>query len=86
MEEFYETKRPFEIDFFNQTKKKLLKIVCGSVHNLALTEEGEIFSWGNNDSNQLGRKGKPRTPGKVELKEPVDILSAGESFSIAANS
>lgn len=61
-------------------------MVCGSVHNLALTEQGEIFSWGNNDSKQLGREGKPRTPGLVKLSEPVDILAAGESFSIAANS
>ncbi|GAB1864138.1 RCC1 and BTB domain-containing protein 1 [Camponotus japonicus] len=33
---------------------KIVKIVCGSEHSLALTSKGKIYSWGNNCKGQLG--------------------------------
>merc|ERR1711977_656147 len=53
-------------------------VVCGRHHTLALTREGQLYSWGSNKSGQLGRKlegnGEKRNhePGVVvELKEHV---------------
>ncbi|KAH7135499.1 hypothetical protein B0J11DRAFT_479304 [Dendryphion nanum] len=35
-------------------KKKVISISLGQNHSLAITEEGEVFSWGNNRFGQLG--------------------------------
>ena len=56
------------------------------MHNLILTSQGEVYSWGNNDSLQLGRTEDPKHPKLVDLKTPVDLISAGEVHSFAGNS
>lgn len=56
------------------------------MHNLILTNVGEVYSWGNNDSLQLGRVDDPKRPNLVNLKTTVDLISAGEVHSFAANS
>lgn len=33
--------------------KKIVDIAVGSMHTLAVTDEGEVFSWGRNDQGQL---------------------------------
>jgi alpha-tubulin suppressor-like RCC1 family protein len=33
---------------------KIVQLSCGGVHTIALTESGRIFSWGCNDTGQLG--------------------------------
>ena len=33
---------------------KIIDISCGTVHNLALTEDGKVFSWGSFQGGQLG--------------------------------
>ena len=38
--------------------KKIKQISCGTVHNLALTEDGKIFSWGAGNGGQLGHDEK----------------------------
>ncbi|KAJ4295418.1 hypothetical protein N0V90_007430 [Kalmusia sp. IMI 367209] len=35
-------------------KKKIAAVALGQNHTLAITDEGEIFSWGNNSFGQLG--------------------------------
>ncbi len=35
-------------------EKTIVAISCGYYHSLALTENGRIYSWGNNEFNQLG--------------------------------
>ena len=32
----------------------LIQIVCGYAHTLALSDEGELYSWGANSYGQLG--------------------------------
>lgn len=35
---------------------QVLQIACGGMHTVALTEDGQIFSWGVNDEGALGRE------------------------------
>ena len=34
--------------------KKIVDVSVGSVHCLAATEDGEVYSWGRNEQGQLG--------------------------------
>ena len=34
--------------------KKIIDFAVGSVHSLAVTEDGEVYSWGWNEQGQLG--------------------------------
>ena len=36
-------------------KNRLVKIVSGSDHSLALTENGHVFSWGDSTTGKTGR-------------------------------
>ncbi len=80
-------KRPIELKYFSERNIKLVRVICGSLHTLALTTNGEVYSWGCNDDFALGRKAEnEKIPGLVPLEFPVDIISAGDSHSIACNS
>ena len=56
------TYKPIKINFLNRTNQnknenyngKIKDITCGTMHNLALTEDGKIFSWGCLQGGQLG--------------------------------
>ncbi len=56
------------------------------MHSLAISNNGKVFSWGCNDDRVLGRDGNETEPGLVELDAPVDLLTAGDTHSIVANS
>ncbi|KKY21060.1 putative btb domain and ankyrin repeat protein [Diplodia seriata] len=51
-------------------KKKVIAVALGQNHSLALSDEGEIFSWGNNGYGQLGY-GLPKT---LKDEDPVQLL------------
>jgi RCC1 and BTB domain-containing protein len=34
--------------------KKVVDIACGSHHTLVLTEDGEVYAWGQNNCGQIG--------------------------------
>lgn len=44
--------RPEAIDALDIYRVK--QVACGSVHSLALTEDGQVLAWGLNDRGQLG--------------------------------
>lgn len=46
--------------------KKIIKVVVGSWHNLALDSEGNVYSWGRKDFGQLGLGGEKGTLGGCE--------------------
>ena len=46
--------------------KKVISVALGQDHSLAITEHGEIFSWGSNKFGQLGY-GLPRTSNKNDV-------------------
>lgn len=84
------TKKPIQIDFFQQRNLKICQIACGSQHTLILTNNGQVYSLGSNDEGQLGREVEEENgekfPGLVSIPVPIDQISAGEAHSLAANS
>lgn len=38
----------------NFDKKKIVQVACGKYFSMALTENGEVYSWGCNYYGQLG--------------------------------
>lgn len=86
----YESRRPVEIEYFAANKVKVAKLTCGSQHSLLLDSRGRVYSWGNSDDGVLGRSASSAssdsTPGLVELDRQMDMISAGDSHSVFANS
>lgn len=80
-------KRPFEVtNVFTQIDRTVYSVVCGGLHTLILLTNGEVYTLGCNDDGALGRTGEENAPGKVDLPVPIDMISAGDSHSIACNS
>jgi len=71
---------PTEIKAF--AGKKIAHAVFGAAHALALTDNGEIWSWGQNTSNQLGRP--TNAPGSSLVPAPIQFNSQASSTHIAA--
>jgi len=81
---------------------RILKVVCGGMHTLALAEGGVLFSWGVNDEGGLGRdargghlalqkgetQGSESVPDRVRFpnNEQIASISAGDSHSVAVDS
>lgn len=63
--------------------KKIVSIAVGSLHNLALTAEGRVFSWGCNDDGALGRSGEENVPLPIPAFEEIPIrkVSVGDCHS-----
>lgn len=58
-------------------------VVCGYDHVAALTLNGDVYSWGSNGYNQLGRDDiNLETPGKINIS-CVKELHCGKQFTIA---
>ena len=93
-----ETYKLTKINFGSYTNK-IIQISTGTVHNLALTFDGKIFSWGSSQGGQLGLSEEflLRLPGFKEsynIYEPIQIpcfneeiigISCGEAHSIAVD-
>ena len=43
-----------QIPFFKNNNIKIIDIETGGAHSLAISEDGEVYSWGYNKSWQLG--------------------------------
>lgn len=77
---------PTHIKPDNFNREKIVKIVAGGAHSLALTETGALYAWGDNSYGQLGCGNNPRelTPKRVILNKKVDdILDDICNFSLA---
>jgi alpha-tubulin suppressor-like RCC1 family protein len=48
----------FFSDLHRVQGKYVVQVVAGRYHTLAITDTGEVYSWGLNDWGQLGRPGK----------------------------
>ena len=67
--------KPGVIIFPDGNKSKVLMIASGDEHNLALTNKG-VYSWGRNDSGQLGRTIEQRIRGQEGKSSPLPSLIA----------
>jgi alpha-tubulin suppressor-like RCC1 family protein len=58
----------------------------GNAFSAVLCENGNVFTWGNNSSGQLGRAvlGKTSIPGKVDLDIKVSAVDAGSGSHAVA--
>ncbi|XP_012579744.1 PREDICTED: probable E3 ubiquitin-protein ligase HERC6 isoform X3 [Condylura cristata] len=77
---------PMKVKFL--TDIKIIQVSCGHHHSLALSEDGQVFSWGNNKYGQLGLKmdlPSQATPQRVRslLGIPVTQVAAGGNHSFA---
>ncbi|XP_027882785.1 E3 ubiquitin-protein ligase HERC2 isoform X2 [Xiphophorus couchianus] len=70
---------------------KVMDVACGSgdAQTLAVTENGQVWSWGDGDYGKLGRGGSDgcKTPKLVEKLQDLDIVKVccGSQFSVALN-
>uniref|UniRef100_A0A3B5ANJ8 HECT-type E3 ubiquitin transferase n=1 Tax=Stegastes partitus TaxID=144197 RepID=A0A3B5ANJ8_9TELE len=68
---------------------KVMDVACGSgdAQTLAVTENGQVWSWGDGDYGKLGRGGSDgcKTPKLVEKLQDLDIVKVccGSQFSVA---
>jgi hypothetical protein len=62
--------------------RKFVDIASGEIHNLALTNDGKVLSWGGNGSGQLGRK-KTEDAREIPDLAGVKQISCG-TYSSAA--
>ena len=70
--------------------KRIIQVACGNSHTLALTSEGQVYSWGNNSDGQLGtgivegHEVKPaKISGKNEFDSRISYIACGEWTSFA---
>ncbi|XP_033209361.1 RCC1 and BTB domain-containing protein 1-like isoform X2 [Belonocnema kinseyi] len=72
----------------NLGEKNVISISCGSHHSLALTDEGEVFAWGQNNCGQVGsglnsNQGAPRKVNSGLAGKKVVAISCGQTSSMA---
>ena len=80
---------------FNEYTNKIIDISSGTAHNLALTFDGKIYSWGSNQGSQLGipeniLQKEPSyksnfyifTPIQILINNKIEKISCGEAHSL----
>eukprot|EP01016_Furgasonia_blochmanni_P003058 TRINITY_DN1119_c0_g1_i1.p1 TRINITY_DN1119_c0_g1~~TRINITY_DN1119_c0_g1_i1.p1 ORF type:complete len:406 (-),score=89.66 TRINITY_DN1119_c0_g1_i1:164-1381(-) len=74
---------PKKIDYFDN--KNIVKIAAGFDFNIALSAEGKLYSWGNNDYGQLGNARDIYQANPAELRVPEKFIdvSCGENYAAA---
>uniref|UniRef100_A0A8C1E1K4 HECT domain-containing protein n=1 Tax=Cyprinus carpio carpio TaxID=630221 RepID=A0A8C1E1K4_CYPCA len=66
--------------------RQVIQIACGDHHSVALTNDGQVFVWGENSHGQLGlRKDHPSSPSAQHVQSlsgvPLAQISAGGDHS-----
>ena len=62
---------------------RITQVACGyGAHMAAVTADGALFTWGLNDSSQLGRVSDGKRPGKVELPGAAKLAACGARFTV----
>lgn len=73
--------------------KRVIQVAAGGQHSLALTSEGKVYSWGNNNGGQLGNNSTASSSVPVAVYEnsgladkTVIAIAAGSVHSLALTS
>lgn len=78
-------KTPMEVPNYAGFASKVLDVACGWEHTAFLTDDGIVYTCGNNDSGQLGHTKSTKKPGKVNLTKLLDEFSVACTSSLAIN-
>ena len=57
-----------------------VKVACGFAHTLALTDEGKIYAWGENDKGQVGVNNRLKTSAPVMVTHSL-LIKIGKLFN-----
>jgi alpha-tubulin suppressor-like RCC1 family protein len=91
-----EIRKPVPVRLMGFNDEKIKSIACGSMHSMALTEKGDVYSWGFNKYGQLGigNTKNQNHPIRIDIKtqdfasiEKIEMISCGQkhSFLLANN-
>jgi len=66
--------------------RRIVSVATSDVHSLALSADGEVYSWGNNDFGTLGHGDLDdrAVPSKIELLSRIEGIAAGPNWTSAA--
>ncbi|XP_011138650.1 RCC1 and BTB domain-containing protein 1 isoform X1 [Harpegnathos saltator] len=72
----------------NLNGKHIVDIACGNHHSLALTDDGEVYAWGQNNCGQVGsgistNQGAPRLVNSNLAGKKVICITCGQASSMA---
>ncbi|WNG19042.1 hypothetical protein F0U63_33420 [Cystobacter fuscus] len=69
----------------HRSRGKVVSVIAGATHSLALRSDGTVWAWGNNDNGQLGDGTTTHrlSPVQVPGLTGVVALAAGNSYSMA---
>ncbi|KAI8351381.1 regulator of chromosome condensation 1/beta-lactamase-inhibitor protein II [Mortierella sp. GBAus27b] len=79
-EDIRQRKKPANLAALND--EQIVDIAAGGMHNMALTADGKLWSWGINDQRALGRSGDEYTPLPVEGLDDIKIVKVACSDSV----
>ena len=59
---------PVKIPFFERNSLRVVKISCGELHSIALTDTNQVFSWGCGEYGRLGHGDEDERHEPTEVK------------------
>lgn len=72
----------------NLLGKKVVEVACGSHHSLALTSDGEVYAWGQNNCGQVGSGSTTNQPSPRKVTACISgrrtlVIACGQTSSMA---
>ncbi|XP_059161859.1 RCC1 and BTB domain-containing protein 1-like [Physella acuta] len=72
----------------NLSNRMVIKIACGSHHTMALTSDGEIYAWGQNNCGQVGTGSTANQPAPRKITAVIGsrlavAIACGQTSSVA---
>lgn len=77
---------PTKLDINLSSGEEFIDISAGMDFCLALTNLGNVYSWGDGGSGELGRTGYGNTPKQITTLSNIEKISAGKKSALAIKS